>query len=52
MNNLFISSSHYIEKLSNNIDTLKLFCVNINKIHTSKIVMKVTDPFLVIIDCK
>jgi len=52
VNGSFISSSYYIEKLSNNIDTLRLFCVNINKIHVSKIIMEMTDSFLIIIDCR
>ncbi len=50
MNDLFILSSHYIKKLSNNINTLRLFYVDIDEIHVSKIVVEVTDPFLVIID--
>jgi len=50
VNNLFILSSYYIKKLSNNINTLRLFCVSIDEIHANKIVVKVTDLFLVIID--
>ncbi len=50
MNSLFILSSYYIKKLSDNINALRLFCVNIDEIYTSKIVVKVTNLFLVIID--
>ena len=50
MNDLFILSSRYIEKLSNNINALRFFYVSIDEIHICKIVVKVTDSFLIIVD--
>jgi len=52
VNDLFILSSRYIKKLSDNINTLRLFYIDIDEIYISKIAVEVANSFLIIIDCR